>query len=376
MSMIRPIFGVAAPWLLASILAAQPETGTPPAEGGKASEAAASAAGDKIKAIVSEHFCNVAIIEGDAGAGTGFIIKENNVTHLYTAAHVLAGNKRLKVKNANGQQFSKFGTFEVAMDADLARLQLLQDFDSDLRIAKPGSIKVNDPLLAIGNSGGAGVLTVLEGKVVSLGPDIIEVSNGVIQGNSGGPVFSGISGEVTGVVTHLIAGRDDIWAKDTGFSEIRRFAARLDRDIKWQEMPILRFLSEAASIQEFNRNTRILFALSMLDPTQAGLRLDTKVSKDGPTLLSIFEENKEVPAVAELIAMNTQLGDKRLRTSESDLRSRFSNYYNSAVGKLNRDGGKFVPASYSGHNRKQVEQARQWRDEALKQIKSATARLR
>jgi len=355
-SLLHSITLRSAAFLLVPVLCAEPEGG--------------------MKGIVRQHFNSIAIIEGDGGAGTGFIVKEGETTRLYTAAHVIAGNKRLTVKNADGRQFLKFGVFEVASASDLARIELLQDFDSGLRIAKPGSMKADDPLLAIGNSGGAGALTLLEGRVVSLGPDVVEVSNGVIQGNSGGPVFSAASGEVVAVVTHLIAGREDLWAKETGFSGVRRFATRLDRDVTWQKVPIGKFLAEAVTLAEYNRNTRILLALSMLDPTQDGLRLDVQVSQGGPTLLTVFNENKNVPTVAALIEMNSKLGDKRLRTSESDLRRRFSSFYDSAVTNLNRDGAKFLPDGFSGYHRKQAAQEKEWRAEALKEIQSAAARLR
>lgn len=353
----------AAPCLLASLVFAEP---APPAAG----------ADPAIKDLINKHFDSVAIISGDGGTGTGFITKDGDLTYLYTAAHVIAGNKRLSVKNANGREFKKFGFFEVAAESDLARLQLLEEFTGGLEVAKPGAIKVNEVVLAIGNSGGAGALTVLEGTAVSLGPDVVEVSNDVIQGNSGGPLFSGNTGHVVGVVTHLIAAREDLWAKDTDFAKVRRFATRLDRDIKWQRLPIGRFLAESRSIDEFNRNSRILFAIAMLNPTQDGLRLNTRVSKDGPTLLSIFDENKDVPSVAELYEMNGTLGDKRLRTSVPELKRRFTSYYQSSLQKLDQNRDKFVPANFAGQNRQRAEQARQWREEAVKEIKDAANRMR
>jgi hypothetical protein len=330
----------------------------------------------EMKELVNKHFDSVAIITGDAGTGSGFIAKQGEATYLCTAAHVISGNKRLSVKNANGTEFKKFGTFEVAAESDLARIELLEEFESGLRVAKPGSLKISEPLLAIGNSGGAGALTVLEGSVVSLGPDLIELSNNVIQGNSGGPVFSGTTGEVVGVVTHLTAAREDLWAKDTEFAKVRRFATRLDREIEWRKVPIGRFLTESRQLEEFNRDSRILFAISRLDPSQNGLRLDTKVSADGPTLLSIFEENKTLPVVSELLDMNTQLGEKRLRTSVPELRRRFVSYYDSSLTKLNRPADRIDPETFSGRNRALAKEACEWRDAAVKDVKEAANRLR
>lgn len=326
--------------------------------------------------IVTRNMAAVAIIEGDAGTGTGFIAKADGVTRLYTAAHVITGNKKLTVKNNAGRRFTKFGAFEVAADNDIARLELLEDVDTGLRIAPHNTADMDDGVIAIGNSGGAGVLTVLEGEILSVGPELVEVSNSVIQGNSGGPLFCAETGEVLAVITHLTAERGDIWAKDTKFAKVRRFACRLDRKVTWQKVPIGRFLAEAREIDEFNRNSRLLFAISMLDPSQAGLRLDTRVSTDGPTLLKVFEENKDVRVVEELIDMNSKLGDKRTRTSESDLRRQFGSFYAAAISRLDHNGDKFAAGRFTGYHRKMAKDARTWRDDALKSAKSAAERMR
>ena len=331
---------------------------------------------DFATAIVEECFGCIAIIEGDVGSGTGLIINEGDKTRLYTAAHVIAGNTRLTVKNSEGRQFTKFGTFEVAAKDDLARIELLEKFESKISIAAEGTCKVRDPLLAIGNSGGAGVLTLLKGDAKSLGPDSIEVSNQVIQGNSGGPVFSGNTGELVAVVTHATAAREDIWAKDTDFDEVRRFATRLDRKITWNAMRIGDFLKENDRIKAFNRNTQVLYAISVLSPTQEGLRLDVQVDPNGPTVLSIFEENKEMPTIASLLDMNVEMGSKSMRISESDLRKRFGRFYGNAQLELNKDSKAFLPRAFSGYKQAEVAQAIQWRADALKKVKSAESSYR
>lgn len=339
-----------------------------------ASSLALTAEEQKPEDIVKTHFSSVALIEGDVSTGTGFIIREGETLRLYTAAHVLCGNKRLKVKNADGREFKKFGTFEVASASDLARIEMKEDFATELAIAGAGSVAVDDPLLAIGDGGGVGVLKVIDGKAVSVGPDTIEVTNGVIQGNSGGPVFSE-SGHVVAVVTHALAAREDLWAKDTDFAEVRRFATRVDRDITWQKMPIVRFLGEADRIETFDRHTRLLFAIAALEPTTAGLRLDTRVG-DGPTILSILEENEDLPLVAQLIEMNRELGGSGLGVSESDLVRKFSGFYRDAVRTLDRNVDEFDEKAFSGYNRESAKQSREWRDEALKAIDKAAERLR
>ncbi|MBB5350333.1 hypothetical protein HNR46_000557 [Haloferula luteola] len=331
---------------------------------------------EKIKKVVQEHFNSVVLVEGDQSAGSGFVAHADGKTWVYTAAHVFCGNKKLSLATADGRKLKKFGSFQASRDADLVRIELLDEFDSKVEIGDPGVAQVQDPLLAVGNSGGAGVLTVLSGQILSLGPAQMEVSAGVIQGNSGGPIFSGESGEAIGVVTHLVAAREDLWAKDTDFSEVRRFATRLDRAIEWDEMPIGRFLSEKSRLDEFNRNTQVLFALSALDPGQAGLRLNTRVSEEGPTLLSILSENEDKRVVSELIEMNRSLGERSLRTSESDLKKRFSRFYSTALRDLNKDRKDLQPEGFSGYNRASARNALEWRDDAVQRLERVSSAIR
>lgn len=320
---------------------------------------------------------DVMIIEGDAGSGTGFMVREDGKLRLYTAAHVFAGNKKLTVKNIAGTQFKKFGAFEVASDADMARLEIAETYEGGYTIAKKGTAQAEADVLCVGNSGGAGVLTFLKGEVLSVGPLLVEVSNEVIQGNSGGPVIDAKSGAVVGLVTHLTAGRDDLWAKDTKFAEVRRFAARLDREVAWETVPIGRFLSEARLIDDYNTNSRILSAISVLNPSQAGLRLDVRVTEGGPTLLQFFDANNKNPVVAELIAMNSKLGDKRLATSEKDLRSKYSSFYLSAISRLNQGADQFDVEKFAGgHHRAAAKQAAEWRKQAMKVAKQAAESYR
>lgn len=320
---------------------------------------------------------DVMIIEGDAGSGTGFMVREGEKLRLYTAAHVFAGNKKLAVKSIAGRQFKKFGAFEVASDADMARLEIAESYEGGYGLAKKGAVQAEAEVLCVGNSGGAGVLTFLRGEVLSVGPLLVEVSNEVIQGNSGGPVIDAKSGAVVGLVTHLTAGRDDLWAKDTKFSEVRRFAARLDRDVAWESVPIGKFLTEARLIEDYNTNSRILSAISVLNPSQEGLRLDVRVTEGGPTLLQFFQANEKNPVVAELITMNSKLGDKRLATSEKDLRSKYSSFYFSAMSRLNQGADQFDPDKLAGgYHRAAGKQASEWRKEAMKVAKQVAESYR
>lgn len=322
------------------------------------------------KKILENHFDSIVIIDGNDGTGSGFIMKIAGRNYLYTAAHVICGNTKLTVTNSSGRRFTKFGAFEAADDCDIARIEILEDCESAITLASPNAAKVQEPVLAIGQSGGAGVLTVLEGDVISLGPKEIEVSADVIQGNSGGPLFHGISGDVMGIVTHLVAPREDVWAQDTGFDEIRRFATRLDRDFKWKQMPIGRFIGEKERLEEHVRKTRVLFALSALQPGQQGLRLPG-LHGSGQDVLTILAENTDEPAVAKLIEMNRELGEKKIGIARADLIKTFRRYYYEAIQSLKRGEVALVPDDFSGYNRQRATLAAQWRAEAGEAVEKA-----
>lgn len=317
--------------------------------------------------ILESHFNSIVIIDGNDGTGSGFILNIADRSYLYTAAHVICGNTKLTVTDPSGRRFTKFGTFEAAEDCDLARIEILEQCDSGITLASPDAAKVREPVLAIGQSGGAGVLTVLEGNVISLGPKEIEVSADVIQGNSGGPLFHGKTGEVLAVVTHLVAPREDIWAQDTGFDEIRRFATRLDRDFKWQPMPIGRFISEKQRLESHIKKSRVLFALSVLQPGQQGLRLPGFQGSNGD-ILTILAENTDEPAVAKLIEMNREMAEKKIGIAKADLIKTFRRYYHEAVRSLIQGEETMLPDQFSGYNRERARLAAQWRGEAVEAV--------
>ena len=134
----------------------------------------------------------IAVIEGDRGAGTGFFCRDGETTYLYSAAHVLSGNTKLKVKLRDGTMIRKFGALEAAEGADLIRLPVNEPVPKALEIgAATGVSKVGTPVLASGNAGGGGTVGFEEGSIVGVGPESIEIDAQVIQGNSGCPLPTG-----------------------------------------------------------------------------------------------------------------------------------------------------------------------------------------
>lgn len=311
----------------------------------------------------------VVIIEGDVSTGSGFLVRQGISTYLYTAAHVLSGNNRLTVKTSDGRKFTKFGVFEVADGYDLARLELTEEIESAATLSDSSPLVIGHPVFAIGNSGGGGVLTVLKGAVTGVGPAEFEVDATIIQGNSGGPVFDATTGKVMGVVTRALAAREDIWAAETRFSGVRRFAGRLDGRIRWHRIAIGSFLAERRQMDEMDRGTRLLFALSMLRPTVSGLRMNTAI-KEGVTAVQVFGENKDQQAVKDLVDMNTVLQSRGVNLSERDLLKKFANFYRQILWNAQKQSKAFAPVDFSPYHRKEAEQSVKWRANAEAAVNS------
>lgn len=318
----------------------------------------------------------VLLVENETSAGTAFVVAQDGTLYLYTAAHVLTGGAKLTVKNAQGLTLSNFGACQVATDCDLARIEVNVKPELALKVTKPGSITVGHDITAAGNSAGSGVVTLTEGKVAGIGPTELEVSAEVIQGNSGGPILSTASGEVVGVVTRAESGREDIWAADTEFAKVRRFASRIDRPVPWRTTSLETLQSENSRIATFNSRTRLVYAMASLEPGQNGLRLDMQLGGGGgPTIMAIFMEHKNVAPVQKLIQMNRQLAERQLRSSERDLKKRFAGFYNDLIRLFANDTSNFEPENFSFPNRKSAGKALEWRKDATKLLQNAAAEL-
>jgi len=311
----------------------------------------------------------IILIEGDKSRGTGFMVRQEGKHYLYTAAHVFSGNTRLTASNTAGRKFTKFGNLEVADGADLVRLQVLEENPGAMLPVKVSNgVAVGSDIIALGDGGGAGIVSELRGKIVGLSAESVEVDAGIIQGNSGGPVILAGTGEVIGVVTHLTAKREDVWSEGTRFSDVRRFACRLDRSWQWHTLPISTFLAESKQIADYDRMTKIGFAISSLNPSSAGLRLDTKLSENA-TALSILTNAQDVPIVAELMKMNSDLVARRIRSSDSDLLKRFRSMLASSISQVNQGENAFNPEKFSPFHKQDGTLSVEWRGKANDALK-------
>lgn len=317
----------------------------------------------------------VLIIEGDQSVGTGFVVKDAGKIYLYTAAHVLSGNSRFTIKTSSGGKLSKFGLMETAVGADLARIELLEETPS-LEIGKgEGAVLINQEIAALGNGGGAGVMAVELGKILGTSGDNIEVDAKIIQGNSGGPVVDLETGKVLGVATHLTAAKKDIWSEGTRQGDVRRFACRLDKGWNWKPVMIGKFLAEGKLVADFDNVTRLCYAITMLEPGNAGMRFDLEVGGNY-SAAQIFEENKKLQLVQDLYQMNRDLAAKKVGVSPMDLKKRYRSTIARALTLANLDKNELVPAGMSWFHGNNAEDSVKFRRAAIERLNERYEELR
>ena len=240
----------------------------------------------------------VVVIEGDQGNGTGFLCAADGQLWVYTAAHVLSGNRQITVRDSRGRVYREFEFLECAEGVDLVRLKPKdQDFQG-LQLASPAdSPKVGGMIVAVGNSLGTGSISGEAGRVRSIAKDLWEVDAEIIPGNSGGPVLSLDTGKVVGIVTHLIIDRgkgQEILAKDPA---VKRFAARLDKTWEWRRMPVTRFVKEWEYVGKMSRDSSIAWAAIYLMHTGPVGSTDPKVRSIAESIIAGEREHLQVQRV-------------------------------------------------------------------------------
>jgi 2-alkenal reductase len=155
----------------------------------------------------------VFIIVPFVGSGSGFVYSAEG--YIVTNSHVVADAGNFEVVFANGQRESA-DLVGADVDADLAviKVDALPDGVEPLPLAEPGSIRVGQFVVAIGNPFGEqgsmslGIVSGLDrslrsqreggvGSQYSL-PEVIQTDAPINPGNSGGPLLN-LKGEVVGV---------------------------------------------------------------------------------------------------------------------------------------------------------------------------------
>jgi S1-C subfamily serine protease len=188
----------------------------------------------------------VFMVDTGAGRGSGFLAMDEGQIYFFTNLHVVSAAKKITARSVLTTLDFKDGNIEVAADRDLVRLPVAMQ--AALQFGE--TPKIEDPVIALGNSGGREVVTRLEGRVLGIGPAQIEVTSEFIPGNSGGPLLDR-DNRVIGVATYLLRGESvPDWIKaGTRFSSTRRFGVRVTEDVQWEPMTLAMLLRQTTLLQ-------------------------------------------------------------------------------------------------------------------------------
>ncbi len=206
---------------------------------------------------VKKYRDSIVFVTGKDRAGSGFIAHQGGTDYLISNAHVVAGIKDANFKALDGAVINS-GKPSIAQGEDLFRMEyprgnnrfeIMEDVDKHAAIG--------DEVVVLGNAEGEGVVNTLYGKIVGIGPDLVEVSAPFVPGNSGSPIIHLKSGKVIGVATYMRWNRFAMLFDGT--MNVRRFGYRLDSVKTWEPVDWATFKKEAGVLEELNRRTDEIF---------------------------------------------------------------------------------------------------------------------
>ena len=190
-----------------------------------------------------------------------------------------------------------------AVGHDIFRMQLGPGgtpFEVMLKVDENAAI--DDEVVVLGNSEGAGVINTIKGRIVGIGPQLVEVDAPFQPGNSGSPIVHLKTGKVIGVATYLTIKKYDAATKEVLKAPvIRRFGYRLDSVKTWQPVNWPAFYAQAAEVQAIETLT------GDLDNFLVDLGKDSRVTAGAHTN----------PAIKTRI--DQWLADKKKRMSPKDV---------------------------------------------------------
>lgn len=210
--------------------------------------------------FVKAHHNNLVFVTGTEGAGSGFIANMGGTNFLVTNAHVTAGINGAVFKTLDGTVVQG-GTPSVAVGGDIFRmalpaggtpLEVMQGVDQNAAIG--------DDVVVLGNAEGEGVINTIIGKIVGVGPNLVEIDAPFVPGNSGSPIVHLKSGKVIGVATYTVTRKYDVTTKEKMKQPvIRRFGYRLDSVKQWQLVNWQTFRAQAALMKNVSTLTDDLY---------------------------------------------------------------------------------------------------------------------
>ena len=171
-------------------------------------------------------------VDGGRGAGTGMVLTASGL--VLTNSHVIEGATRIQAQigGTGPTRTARVVGYDVTRDVAVIQVEDVSGL-TPIAVGDPSTLRVGDPVVAIGNALGApGAHTVSEGRVEAVDETItagdvtgraerleglIRVDASLQPGDSGGPLVNG-SGQVIGMNTAASVGRRRSATSRVGFA--------------------------------------------------------------------------------------------------------------------------------------------------------------
>jgi hypothetical protein len=210
--------------------------------------------------FVQTYHDSLVFVTGTEGAGSGFVAAMGNGNFLVTNVHVVAGIPDATFKKLDGATVRGGAPsmavgediFYMALPAGGTPLPIMRGVDSNAAIG--------DEVAVLGNAEGQGVINTIIGRIVGIGPNLVEVDAPFVPGNSGSPIIHLKTGKVIGVATYYVTNEYDVTTKRKLIRPvIRRFGYRLDGVNKWQPVDWGAFWQQRDQMESIEKLTADLY---------------------------------------------------------------------------------------------------------------------
>lgn len=268
---------------------------------------------------------SLVLISVGKGGGSGFVVEMGGKKYLVTNQHVFGAGTNAVVKTIDGRPLNT-GAVEIADKQDLVRVVVDDSIIPALSVAN-GDVTINDPVAVCGNSQGSETLTWLQGHVVSVGPEKIEVNAPFVRGNSGSPIV-GREGKVLGVATLVTFTPEqaDWTVRNTQFAQVRRFGIRLDSQIKWVPVNKNAFLQQMAALRDIGQLMEDLTLVVVYFLPSYNRELAYAIAQRRPALIGMSRQMVENFNMAEAKEQYGEISWPRLIEEFSAAQVKFVEY--------------------------------------------------
>jgi hypothetical protein len=202
-------------------------------------------------AIIQLHHDSLVFVTGTAGEGSGFIATINGSNFLVTNVHVTAEIRDAAFKTLEGVPVQG-GLASMAVGEDIFCMEMPPGgHPFEIMQSVDQNAAIGDDVVILGNAEGEGVVNTIIGKIVGIGPNLVEVDAPFVPGNSGSPIIHLKTGKVIGVATYLLTTNYDL-ATNQKLQKpvVRRFGYRLDSVKGWQAVNWRAFYAQAELMEQ------------------------------------------------------------------------------------------------------------------------------